>query len=206
MSSEPGSDRQLTAFRVCVRSSGEEPTLRSWLDGSELPTGLALDPELRWSIVTQLAAYAGDADLVKVELAADPSSSAQIHAARARAAIGTPEAKRRAWDLLMSPSPASAYDLYATAEGFFVPEQSELTLPYARKYFQLIAATADFRRGWVLGEVASRAFPITAVSAETVGWAEELLGTDLAPPVRRAVVDGTDRLRRALRSLEKYTP
>jgi aminopeptidase N len=203
--SAPGSDRQLTAFRLSVRSSGDAQALRGWLDGSGLPEGIDLDPELRWSVVTQLAAYAGDAAAIAAELAADPSSSAQIHAARARAAIGTPEAKQRAWDLLMAPSAASAYELYATAEGFFVPEQSALTAAYAHRYFDQIAETADFRSGWVLGEVAKRAFPASAVDAETVTLAEELLRTDLAAPVRRAVVDGTDRLRRALRSLAAYS-
>jgi len=202
--SAPGSDRQLTSFRWSVRSSGDEPELRRWLDRSRLPTGIELDPELRWSIVTQLAAYAADAAVIDAELAADPSSSAQIHAARARAAIGTPEAKRRAWDLLMAPSEVSAYELYATAEGFFVPEQFEVTRPYAHRYFTQVAGTADFRRGWVLGEVAKRAFPATAVSADTVAWADQLLRTDLAAPLRRAVVDGTDRLRRALRSLQTF--
>lgn len=202
--SGPGSDRQLTAFRLAVRSSGDSALLRRWLAGDHLPLGLDLDPELRWAIVIRLAACDGDVTVIEAALAADPSTAARVHAARARAALPTPEAKAAAWALLMQPSTASAYELYATGEGFFEPEQTELTAPCAAAYFDEIGQTAEFRSGWVLGEVASRAFPWTSVTAETLEGAERALTGDLAAPVRRAMTDGTDRLRRAQTSLARY--
>ena len=202
--SSAGSDRQLTAFRLAVRSAEDPALLLSWLDGSGLPSGVPVDPELTWAIVVRLAALTGDADLVDAALAQDSSASARVHAAQARAALPTAAAKAAAWALLMEPSAASAYELYATGDGFFEPDQSELTAPYADRYFDDIAATAGFRSGWVLGEVATRSFPWTSVTAETLARAEHLLTTELAAPVRRSVVDGTDRLRRALTSLNRF--
>ena len=103
----------------------------------------------------------------------------------------------------MEPSSVSAYEAYATADGFFRPGQDELTQPYVARYFAEIAATARFRRGWALGRVAQEAFPRLAVDAETVRLAEQTLAGDLPDPVRREIVDCLDQLRRALTSLER---
>ncbi len=200
----PGSDRQLVGFRLAVRSATDASLLRRWSTGTNLPAGLELDPELRWSMVVRLVALNGDESLIEAALAADPSAPARVHAARARAAIPTADAKARAWELLMRPSSASAYEIYATAAGFFDPDQSALTAPYATAYFDEIGATADFRSGWALGTTADSAFPHNAVEAGTVERAERLLTTELAPPIRRSVTDNTDLLRRALRSLERF--
>ena len=106
----------------------------------------------------------------------------------------------------MRPSAASAYEVYATGDGFFDPEQSALTEPLScRPTSTRSQATAEFRSGWVLGEVAS-GLPGTAVSPRHPAAGRGAARTDLAAPVRRAVVDGTDRLRRALRSLDSIRP
>ncbi len=202
---DTGPDRRLTAFRLAIRSASDPELLRRWWAGDDLPVGLALDPELRWAMVVRLAALTGDETLIESTLLADSSASATVHAARARAALPSVEAKAAAWELLMRPSAASAYEVYATGDGFFDPDQSALTAPFVPAYFDQIAQTASFRSGWVLGETAARAFPRTAVHRDTVRWADQLLETDLAAPVRRSVVDAADRLRRALASLDRFT-
>jgi aminopeptidase N len=99
---------------------------------------------------------------------------------------------------LTQPSELSAYELYATAEGFFLPWQHELTEPYVRRYFGEIARTAEFRTGWALGRTALLAFP-TSAPPSALDWAEAAVGKpDLAAPIRRSMADGTDELRRAL--------
>ena len=204
-SSEPGSDRQLAAFRACVRTSVDDQLLRGWHDETHLPPGLDLDPELLWGVVRQIVLLTGDDTLIDAALGRDPSASGRNHAAQARASIPSPEAKEAAWKLLMQPSELSAYELYATADGFFDPRQTTLTAPYVPRYFAEIGATADFRSGWVLGGVATKAFPSTAATPETVELAEQTLSGELAAPVRRAVVDETDRLRRAVASLSRFS-
>ncbi len=199
--SPAGSDRQLTGFRAVVATTADEPLLRAWVESRELPAGLALDSELTWSIVGRLAALSGDADLVEQTLAADPSSAAAVHAAHARAGLPDAAAKAAAWELVMRPSGRSAYEVYATADGFFLAGQEALIEPYVERWFDEIGATAEFRTGWALAQATKRSFPSLAVSAATVDRAEQALGTDLADPLRRELVDGLDGLRRALSAL-----
>jgi aminopeptidase N len=199
-----GSDRQLAAFRIAIRSSDDADELHRWLR-SELPKGVALDPELSWAMVERLAILTADAELIEKALHDDPSASAEAHAARARAGLPTAAAKDAAWELLMRPSTTGAYELYATAEGFFVPTQVELTRPFVSAYFAEIADTARFRTGWALGQVALLSYPSSAPTRSALELANRTLAeTDLAPAVRRSLVDGTDRLRRALSSLESF--
>ncbi len=203
-SSAPGSDAQLAGFRRAVESATDRELLSAWAAGRDLPTGLALDSELRWAVVERLVALTGDDALIARTLAQDATSSAAVHAARARASRPSAAAKAEAWRLLMEPSGMAAYEVYATAEGFFRAGQEELTAPYVERYFDEIAATGQFRRGWALGRVAGLAFPALAVDDQTIRRAEQLLDREPADPIRREVVDGLDQLRRAATSWERF--
>jgi aminopeptidase N len=200
----PGTDRQLVAFRQAVRSEPDVDRLRAWYAGRDLPEGVDMDAELVWSVVERWCALQTGTDLLDDALAADPSASGRVHAARARARRPDPAAKETAWRLLVEPSSAGAYELYATGEGFWDAGQTDLTAPYVARYFAEIGATARFREGWALGQVATQAFPRTAVSAEAVTLAEAALREGLAAQVHRAVTDGTDRLSRAVESLRRW--
>ncbi|WP_375423297.1 aminopeptidase N [uncultured Friedmanniella sp.] len=202
--SPAGSDRQLAGFRLSVGTAVDPARLDSWAAGQELPAGVVLDAELTWGLVERLAAVAGDADLVERTLARDTSSAASVHAARARALLPDAESKAAAWRLLMQPTATSAYELYATAEGFFVAGQEELTAPYVARYFDEVAATAGHRHGWALARIARKSYPALAMDEQTVAWSEELLATDLPAPLRREIVDALDQLRRALVSVRRY--
>ena len=203
---EPGSDRQLGG--VPPGASASEPDadrLRAWYAGATCPTGVDLDPELVWSVVERWSGLQTGTELLDDALGRDPSASGRVHAARARARRPDPAAKEAAWRLLVEPSSLGAYELYATGDGFWDAGQDELTAPYVARYFAEIGATAAFREGWALGQVATQAFPRTAATPAAVAQADAALGTDLAAQVRRAVTDGTDRLRRAVESLRRWT-
>ena len=200
----PGSDRQLAAFRLVVRCTTDQVQLRHWFEGRGMPPGMELDPELGWHIVQRLAALDPDPSPIEAALARDQSAAGRVAAARARATLGRAETKTQAWTWLMQPSELSAYELYAVAEGFFAPDQTELTAEYVGRYFAEIGGTANFRTGWALGEVAGKAYPRTAAAPGTLRMAEAALAGSLPSPVRRALLDGTDRLRRAVRSLERF--
>ncbi len=200
-----GSDRQLLAFRAAVSSTADPELLRGWHAGTALPAGIDLDPELSWAIASRLSGLTADEAPIEAQLAADRSASAEQHAARARAALPTAAAKEAAWRLLMQPSSASAYQVYAAAEGFFRPDQTELAADYVRRFFAEIGGTAEFRTGWALARVASLAYPYLSATEETLALAERTLAEQtLADPVRRSLVDGTDQLRRAVRSRREF--
>jgi aminopeptidase N len=199
-----GSDAQLVAFRMLVRSTADVPRLKTWLAGKRLPAGVTSDPELVWLIVERLAVLDPDPGPIEAALARDRSAAARIHATRARAALGRPEAKATAWARLVEPSNLTAYEVYATAEGFFLPGQEDLTDPYVDRYFAEIGTTGAFRSGWALRDVAAKAYPGLAATPSTVQRAEQALAGDLPGPVRRALLDGTDKLSRAVRSLARF--
>ena len=203
--SEPGSDRQLAAFRMLVRTGGDVDELHRWYRNESVPPGLEVDDELRWAVVRRLAVLDPDPGLVEDALERDPSTSAVVHAARARAALGCEGAKQKAWDRLMHDPEVGAYELYGLAEGFFDPEQDELTAAYVPRYFAEIADIADFRTGWVVGDVTGRAYPWCATADATLELAERTLAGEVPSGVRRALVDGTDKLRRAVASLARFS-
>jgi aminopeptidase N len=201
----PGSDRQLAAARAVIRACDDPAPLGDWLQGRSLPEGLVIDAELRWAALTRLAALGGlsEADIAG-ELAADPSAAGAVHAARARASRPDAAAKAAAWASLTEPGALPAYELYAIASAFFEPAQAELIGPYLPRFFDEMARTARFRDGWALGQVITVAFPVMHPSAELVADAERALAGPLDAGVRRAFVDGTEILRRALTSRRRY--
>ena len=91
-----GSGRQLVALRGVVAATSDVALLRGWLAGV-VPAGATIDADVRWRIVTRLAALGAlDADEIAAELAADHSTEGAQHAARARArAAGRRRRSRR---------------------------------------------------------------------------------------------------------------
>ncbi len=201
----PGSDRQLTAVRATLRSCDDAELLASWRSGDGLPDGLVLDPELRWLLIIRLAALGALSPAeIDAELAADASAAGVLHAAQANASRPDPAAKQAAWRELTEPSTCSAYELYAIGEGFFQPLQDELTRPYVERFFSDMPATATLRSGWALPQVITASFPVLSASPAVLELAEATLTGDLDPKVRRALSDGTDVVRRAVRSRERF--
>ncbi len=203
---EPGSGRQLAAARSLVAASEDVGALLAWLGGRAVPPGLVIDEELRWDVVARLASLGAiDATAIDAEFDRDHSTQGLVHAARCRAALPSTEAKAHAWRAMMFDAQRSNYELYALARGFWHPEQTTLTAPYAERYFDEIAGTARVRQGWVVGRLAGLAYPRTAVSHRTLERSNALLARDdLDSGIRRAVVDAADDLRRALASRERF--
>ena len=206
-SAAPGSGRQLAAARGLIRCAGpaEAPWLAGWLTGEGIPPGLAVDADLRWSILAALAAL-GAADLAQIEAEAarDRTARGEQEAVRCRAALPDPAAKQWAWQLVTTDRVRSNRILQAAAEGFWRSGQEELTAGYVARYFTEIPATAAWRSQQLLASVATAAYPRYAVSPETLAAARDCLAReDLHPVVRRAVVDATDDLRRALLARER---
>ncbi|MBO0810805.1 MAG: aminopeptidase N [Microlunatus sp.] len=205
---EPGSDRQLVAFRNAIPASSDLDRLNCWRLGRSLPPGIALDPDLTWAIVTRICFLSDRPEIIEETLAGDRSADAQVNAARARAALPTAAAKQQAYQLLTNPTELSAYQLYATAEALFgdSAEQVELTRPYALSFFADMAATAGFRSGWALGRIPTLGFPLAVTEPAVLAAAEVVLADETTSPViRRVLTEDVDQLRRALRSLHRYS-
>ena len=195
----PGAGLQLAAARGLVAISADTGLLRRWLDG-DVPAGVTLDADLRWRVLHQLCRHgASDAAEIRAEFDRDRSNEGEVHAARCRASLPDPAAKDAAWQVITRDPEVSNHVLSGTCSGFWWPEQAELLAPYVPRYFVEVPATASLRQGFVVADTAAEAYPRFAVDESTVEQSERLLArTDIDAGVRRAVVDRTDDLRKAI--------
>ncbi|MPY58956.1 aminopeptidase N [Streptomyces spongiae] len=203
--SNPG--LRLTAVRHFIDVAAHPDTVAEWLADGTVPGGPELDPELRWRILGRLAVLgAADEAAIAAEARRDPSATGQEGAARCRAALPDPEAKRTAWEAMFATDDLSNYLFTATAQGFWQPEQAELLEEYVERYFTDAVALAA-RRGPAIAEAAGRwAFPVYAVDAKTLRRGEKCLKkSNPIPSLRRKLVDQLDDLGRALRVREAHT-
>ncbi|MEU3986660.1 aminopeptidase N [Streptomyces sp. NPDC026672] len=192
---------RLIAVRHFIDVAAHPETISAWLADGTVPGGPELDPELRWRILGRLAVLgATDEAAVAAELERDPSATGREGAARCRAALPDPEAKRTAWEAMFRRDDLSNYLFTATAQGFWQPEQAELVREYVPRYYEDVVGLAA-RRGPAIAAAAGRwAFPAHAVDAENLALGEACL-RDAEPvaALRRRLIDELDDLTRALR-------
>ncbi len=114
--SNPG--LRLIAVRHFIDVAAHPDTIAAWLTEGTVPGGPELDPELRWRVLARLAVLgATDEPAIAAELERDPSATGQEGAARCRAALPDPEAKRTAWEAMFTTDDLSNYLFTATAQG-----------------------------------------------------------------------------------------
>jgi aminopeptidase N len=201
----PGSDQQLQflrAFARHARTDEQLDVLEQLLDGRRTLEGLALDTDLRWSLLTALCAggRAGDAE-VDAMLAQDNTENGAIAAARARAAIPTAEAKARAWQQIMVDGslPNSIQD--AAIDGFRTAADTSLLAPWAEEYFAAIPGVWRTRTHELAQQIAIGMYP-NIPAQETVDAADAFLA-DLPEDLhglRRLVLEQRDATARAVRA------
>ena len=197
---EPGDELGISLFRSLVELSADTAELRGWLGGAPPPAGLALDADLGWRIRYRLAVL-GELTPAAVEdaLRADPSTLGEQFAAKCRSARPDRGAKRAAWEAITTDAALSSYGLWSLAEGFWQPEQLELTAPYVERFFTEMPDAARLRGDTVLDWLVRFLYPRYAAAPATLEFAEKLLARDdITPPLRRRVVDFTDDLRRVV--------
>jgi aminopeptidase N len=195
-----GSSLQLAVTRGMVSTTSDAGRLKGWLEGRDVPDGLAIDADLRWLVTLRLARLGAIGDTeIDAELARDRSSEGLVHATRCRAALPSAEAKERAWAQIINDGEIANYELYAACEGFWHPSQTEVTAPYLDRYFAEIAGTEKLRSGWVVNRAAQLAFPGVFVDPDVVAKADALAADEtVGAGIRRAVSDAADDLRRTV--------
>ncbi|MEU6415134.1 aminopeptidase N [Microbispora sp. NPDC046933] len=201
---EPGSDHQLAyvnALAATATSSQDLAFLKGVLDGTEVPEGLAVDADLRWTLIQSLVSGgvlgAGDID---AELARDATATGERSAATSRASIPTPEGKAEAWAAIVGGKLSGAL-LRATILGFVDPHHSELLEPYADRYFEEVGRiwsewTSDMAQNFVIG-----CYPALLIRPETVARTQDHISAKQPPhALRRLLLEGADGVSRALRA------
>jgi aminopeptidase N len=202
-SAAPGSDLQLAWARTlaAATSTPEHVALvRGLLAGTETVPGLAVDTDLRWTLLAALVAVgAAGPDEIEAELSRDPTAAGQRRAATARALRPTAEAKAEAWRLATEDDELPNAMNEAVIAGFFHPAQAELTAPYVQPYFTVIPDVWERRTSEPAQNVVVGLFPGVA-STEVIDRAEAFLADPANPPaLRRLVAEGRDDALRSLR-------
>ena len=202
---EPGSDHQLAWAQLLAWTAITPEQLdfvAGLLDGSEVVPGLAVDTELRWSLLRRLVATgrAGDAE-IDAELAHDPTDAGRRHAAASRAAVPDDAHKAAAWELLARSSELGHEGVVAIASGFGQPEHAALLGPYVDAYFEVLPDIWDNRGEHIRRLIGDGLFPTWAASPELLARIDAFLAEDERDPsLVRLLVERRDVVERTLRS------
>ncbi|MEU6126356.1 aminopeptidase N [Streptomyces sp. NPDC047123] len=201
----PGGDHQLAwarAFAATARTDAELSLLEALLDGSESVEGLAVDTELRWAFVARLAATGRlDEAGIEAELRRDRTAAGERHAAAARAARPTAQAKAEAWASVVESDSLPNAIQEAVIGGFVQTDQRELLAPYAEKYFAAVKGAWDSRSHEMAQQIATGLYPQLQVSRATLDATDAWLAS-AAPSaaLRRLVTESRAGVERALRA------
>ncbi|MGV0716997.1 aminopeptidase N [Mycolicibacterium sp. XJ662] len=209
----PGSDHQLAfvnALCGSVLSPRHIEVLSALLDSDPADKGLPglnVDTDLRWRIVTALAAAGGiDSDgmatpFIDAEAQRDPTAAGQRHALAAAAARPELAVKEAAWEQVIEDDTLANITARSIVGGFVQPGQQELLQPFRDKYFGAISGVWQRRSSEVAQTVVIGLYPSWDVSQEGLDAADRFLADpDLPPPLRRLVVEGRAGVERALRA------
>jgi aminopeptidase N len=211
--SAPGSDHQLAfvnALCASVLSPHHIAVLSTLLDNEPAAVnmpGLVVDTDLRWRIVTALAAAgAVDADgpetpFIDAEAERDPTAAGKRHAAAAAAARPQPAVKEAAWQEVVEDDTLANITARSIIGGFVRPGQEELLNPFSAKYFGAISGVWERRSSEVAQTVVIGLYPAWDVSQAGLDAADQFLADpDVPPALRRLVLEGRAGVERALRA------
>ncbi|MGW2208299.1 aminopeptidase N [Streptomyces sp. NPDC001781] len=201
----PGSDHQLAwarAFAATARTPEQLDLLEALLDGSKTVDGLAVDTELRWAFVERLAAVGRfDEAEIAAEYERDRTAAGERHAATARAARPTAEAKAEAWASVVESDKLPNAVQEAVIIGFVQTDQRELLAPYTDRYFDSVKTAWDSRSHEMAQQIAVGLYPSVQVTEETLGKTDAWLASvDPTPALRRLVSESRAGVERALKA------
>ncbi|HEV7876338.1 MAG TPA: aminopeptidase N [Nocardioides sp.] len=205
---EAGSDHQLTFARAYAGAAHSEQALddlEGLLDGSLTFEGLAVDTDLRWTILTALArAGRADADRIAEELEHDNTISGQEHAAAARAARPTAEAKAEAWELAMVRDDVANETQRSVILSFNNFGQDEVLAPYVEHYLAAADTLWEDKGTHRASTALEYLFPKQLASPELLDRVDAWLESSPAnPAAKRYVREGRADVSRALAAQEK---
>ncbi|MFI9779033.1 aminopeptidase N [Streptomyces sp. NPDC051956] len=202
---EAGSDHQLAwarAFAATARTPEQLDLLEALLEGTQTIEGLAVDTELRWAFVERLAAVGRyDEPEIAAEYERDRTAAGERHAATARAARPTAEAKAEAWASVVESDKLPNAVQEAVIAGFVQTDQRDLLAPYTEKYFAAVKDVWESRSHEMAQQVAIGLYPAIQISQPTLDATESWLTT--AEPnaaLRRLVSESRAGVERALRA------
>lgn len=210
---DPGSDHQLAfvnALCTSVLAARHTEVLSSLLEsdpGEMGLTGLVVDTDLRWRIVTALArSGVVDADgaatpFIDTEADRDRTAAGRRQAAAAAAARPQAVVKDEAWEQVVNDDTLANITARAIIGGFVQPGQGELLAPFRDRYFDAISGVWQRRSSEVAQTVVIGLYPSWDISEDGLAAADGFLADPEVPPaLRRLVLEGRAGVERSLRA------
>jgi aminopeptidase N len=208
-----GSDHQLAfanALCTSVLSTRHVVVLADLLDHDPAELGLAglsIDTDLRWRIVTALAA-AGEIDadgpatpFIDAEVQRDPTAAGKRYGAQAAAARPQAAVKEAAWTTVVEDDALANITARSVIAGFVEPGQAELLRPFGARYFAAIRGVWERRSSEVAQTVVIGLYPSWDISDDGIAAADAFLADpELPAALRRLVLEGRAGIERSLRA------
>ncbi|MCQ8189790.1 aminopeptidase N [Streptomyces rugosispiralis] len=201
----PGSDHQLAwarAFTTTARTDAQLDLVSGLLEGTAAIEGLVIDTELRWALLERLAATGrADEAAIAAELERDKTSAGERHAATARAARPTPQAKAEAWASVVESDKLPNAVQEAVIGGFIQTDQRELLAPYTEKYFAVAKDVWNSRSHEMAQQIVVGLYPALQVSQETLDATDAWLASaEPTAALRRLMTESRASVDRAIRA------
>ncbi len=200
---EAGSDSQLQFVKVFAQranSAAQLDSVAALLDGSLVLEGLQVDADLRWDLLTSLAA-GGRARVEQIddELARDNTANGSLAAHTAKASIPTAEAKAAAWAAILG-GDLSNLEQRAAIAGFNRVHDTALIAGYVGTYFEAARTAWNTKSYEIAQQIVVGLYPSAQTSQETLDATDQFLGTldDESRALRRLVLEARDGVLRAL--------
>ncbi|MDE2387343.1 MAG: aminopeptidase N, partial [Actinomycetales bacterium] len=205
-SAEAGSDAQLQFtkfFTQFARSANQLDAASALLDGSLALSGLAIDADLKWELLTALVVggRAGEAEIAALE-ASDNTANGQKAAAQARAAIADPAAKVAMFDLLTETKEYSNALVNSASLGFTRVIDVELLRPFANKYFESALTVWNTQTFKIAEYLLVNLYPLPLADESLAALSREWIAKPeikAIPALHRILVENLANLDRALK-------
>jgi aminopeptidase N len=205
---EAGGDHQLSfvrAYAGVAHSDAAVADIEGLLDGSWDLDGLAVDADLRWTLLAALARN-GRADDARIdaELVRDNTISGQERAAAARAQQPTAEAKAAAWEIAMVRDDVPNETQRSVVIAFPSYGQDEVLAPYVEKYLTAADTLWEDKGTQRASTALEFIFPKALASQDLLDRLDAWLESSPAnPAAKRYVRENRDDVARALRAQAK---
>ena len=198
---DAGGDHQLALVRniaTLARTAEHAALLQAWLDG-QAPAGLAIDTDLRWTLVGRLVALGAlPESAIDDELVRDNTAGGQRQAAAARAGVPTEEGKQRAWSAVIDKDDLTNALLGATISGFAQPDQRELLKPYVERYFDVLDNMWASRTNEIAQTITRGLYPSLLVSQDVLDRSDAFLAKTTDVGATRMIRELRDNVARSL--------
>jgi aminopeptidase N len=201
----PRSDMQLLLARAFAAHACTDEHLTALgllLDGRLLIDGLSIDTEMRWSLLTGLVAGGrADGSQIDEELARDDTATGRVHAAGARAAVPSAEAKAAGWKSVVEDGDLPNAVQAAVIGGFNRVHDRTLLAPFVQPYFAALTRIWGERTSEMASQIAVGLYPAGQPTEVLLPATDAWLGTaSIEPALRRLVIEGRDAAARAARA------